>query len=99
MVLADGAGAPLGVHVEAASPAEVTLLPHTLNSLADNVEEAHLQGWPQRLIADRAYDSNVARQLLRECEIFAAFGKAPRVFSIKSGSLPPPERSSVRMVF
>jgi transposase len=67
MVLADGAGAPLGVHVEAASPAEVTLLPHTLNALADNVEEAHLQGWPQRLIADRAYDSNAARQLLEDC--------------------------------
>jgi transposase len=69
LVLADGAGAPLGVHVEAASPAEVTLLPHTLNQLADNVEAAQLSGWPERLIADRGYDSNAARQLLQECEI------------------------------
>ena len=69
MVLADGAGAPLGIYVEAASPAEVTLLPDTLNQLADNVEAADLQGWPQRLIADRGYDSNPARKLLEECEI------------------------------
>jgi IS5 family transposase len=69
MVLADGAGAPLGVYVEAASPAEVTLLPDTLNQLADNVEVADLQGWPERLIADRGYDSNPARKLLEDCEM------------------------------
>ena len=55
--------------MEAASPAEVTLLPDTLNQLADNVEVAELQGWPERLIADRGYDSNPARKLLEECEI------------------------------
>jgi hypothetical protein len=32
MVLVDGAGTPLGAYLDAASPAEVTLLEHTLAS-------------------------------------------------------------------
>jgi len=60
MVLADGAGTPLGVHVDAASPAEVTLLPATVESVP---EEA---GQPERLIADRGYDSNLVRAWLVE---------------------------------
>ena len=62
MVLADGAGAPLGIHVDAASPAEVTLLPATLEQL----DEALLEGQPARLIADKAYDSNKVREQLVE---------------------------------
>ena len=63
MVLADGAGAPLGIHVEKASPAEVKLLEPTLNS----VPVHHRNGRPRRparLIGDRAYDSNPVRALL-----------------------------------
>ncbi|MBI3321590.1 MAG: transposase [Candidatus Omnitrophica bacterium] len=55
MVLADGAGTPLGVHVDAASPAEVSLLPATVESLPPDC------GPPERLIGDRGYDSNAAR--------------------------------------
>jgi transposase len=62
MVLVDGAGAPLGVYVEAASPAEVKLLEPTL----ENFDEAGLPEQPERLIADRAYDSNAAREHLME---------------------------------
>jgi len=62
MVLADGAGSPLGIHVDAASPAEVTLLPATLEQL----DQAQLAGSPERLIANKAYDSNKARQQLVE---------------------------------
>ena len=65
MVLADGAGAPLGIHVEAASPAEVKLLEPTL----ENLDQAQLQGQPERLIADRGYDSNTVRKLLVQREI------------------------------
>jgi transposase len=60
MVLADGAGTPLGVHVEAASPAEVTLVEPTVESVP---EEA---GQPERLIADLGYDSNRLRAWLAE---------------------------------
>ena len=62
MVLADGAGAPLGIHVAAATPAEVKLLEPTI----ENLEEADLPGQPERLIADKGYDSNSVRELLEE---------------------------------
>jgi transposase len=60
MVLADGAGTPLGIHLEKASPAEVRLAVPTLEHCA----EAGLQGAPERLVADRAFDSNAFRKQL-----------------------------------
>jgi IS5 family transposase len=48
--------------VDAAPPAEVTLLPATLAQL----DEAQLTGSPERLIADKAYDSNPVREELVE---------------------------------
>jgi transposase len=66
MVVVDGAGTPLGAHLDAASPAEVTLLERTLATIA--VPRAHRPGRPrqrpERLIADRAYDSNPLRARL-----------------------------------
>src|SRR5215831_13496192 len=66
MVLVDGAGTPLGLHVAAASPAEVTLLDATLETV--RVPRAHRAGRPRqrpaRLIADRGYDSNAVRAAL-----------------------------------
>ena len=49
MVLVDGAGTPLGAYLDAASPAEVTLLEKTPASQP-------IRGKPDRLIADRGYD-------------------------------------------
>jgi len=66
MVLADGAGTPLGIHVEKASPSEVNLLAPPLA----HVQVTRRRGprgrptKPQRLIADRGYDSNAVRALL-----------------------------------
>lgn len=57
MVLADGAGTPVGVGVAAASPAEVTLLEALLETIP-------VPGDPERLIGDRGYDSNHARAVL-----------------------------------
>src|SRR5919206_2847580 len=58
MVLVDGAGTPLGLHMAAASPAEVTLLETTLATV--RVARAHRAGRPRqrpdRLIADRGYE-------------------------------------------
>ena len=71
MVLADGAGLALGVCVEAATPSEVKLLERTL----DSVKVKRRRGKrrrphkPQRLIADRGYDSNPLRALLVKREI------------------------------
>jgi transposase len=66
MVLADGQGTPLGVCVEKASPAEVTLLERTLDSLNMTQRRGRRRPAckPERLIADRGYDSNRARTLL-----------------------------------
>jgi transposase len=65
MVLADGKGTPLGVHVEAASPAEVKLVEATLdNARIPGRKGGRSKRRPMCLIADRAYDSNAARALL-----------------------------------
>jgi transposase len=63
MVLADGAATPLGIHVEQASPAEVTLLEPTLRNGRIGGRRAKRRR-PRRLIADRGYDRNAARALL-----------------------------------
>lgn len=60
MLMVDGRGTPIGLHVQSASPAEVQLLNVTLDSL--DIPGRQVQ--PQRLIADRGYDSNKARQLI-----------------------------------
>ena len=66
MVLADGKGTPLGICVEKATPSQVKLLERTL----DSVKMKRRRGprrrprKPERLIADRGYDSNQARALL-----------------------------------
>ena len=63
MVLADGAGTPLGVHVEAATPSEVRLVEPTLVNGRIGSGRAKRRR-PMRLIADRGYDSNPLRALL-----------------------------------
>jgi transposase len=51
MALADGSGLPLAVHAASASPHEVTLVRETLAS-------GFVGEKPERLIGDRAYDSD-----------------------------------------
>ena len=51
MALADGSGLPLAVHAASASPHEVTLVGETLAS-------SFVGEQPERLIGDRAYDSD-----------------------------------------
>lgn len=59
MVVVDGQGIPLGSRVLEASPAEVTLVEHTLNAVAPKQRRKIT-----RLIADRAYDSDPLRRHL-----------------------------------
>jgi transposase len=68
MVLADGAGTPLGIHVEKASPAEVKLLEPTLKNGRIGNRRAKRRK-PKRLIAARGYDSNAVRVLLVKRDI------------------------------
>ena len=55
MLVTDGHGTPLGTYLDSASPAEVKLLEQTLDEVP---------GTPQRLVADRGYDSNAVRAAL-----------------------------------
>ena len=61
MVLVDGQGTPIGLHLDSASPSEVKLLEPTLKTVRG--------GTPERLIGDRGYDSNAVRTFLRHRHI------------------------------
>jgi len=59
MALADASGLPLAVHAASASPHEVTLVEATLAASCAGEE-------PERLIGDRAYDSDPLDGALEE---------------------------------
>src|SRR4029077_13579765 len=59
MLLVDGRGPPLGVDIASASPAEVKLIEPLLNNRV-------VQRRPDRLIYDRAADSDPLRKRLKE---------------------------------
>jgi transposase len=59
MGIADGHGLPLALRTESASPAEVTLVDKTL-------DECALADVPERLISDKAYDSDPLNQKLMD---------------------------------
>jgi len=56
MAIADSNGLPIAIHATSASPAEVTLVEETL-------EQGLSTNAPERLIGDRAYDTD---RLLKE---------------------------------
>ena len=65
MVVVDGAGVPLGIHVASARPAEVTLIDATLATIrVPRAGAGRPRQTPPRLIADRGYDSDAARERL-----------------------------------
>lgn len=65
MVVADGQGIPLGSKLFSASPAEVTLAEETLNAVqVPRLGAGRPRTRPERLICDRAYDSQRFRERL-----------------------------------
>ena len=65
MVVVDGQGIPLGKHMDSVSPNEVTLLEKTFNTIVvPGKGRGCLRKKPQRLIADKGYDSNPLRSRL-----------------------------------
>lgn len=65
MVLVDGQGTPLGVHLDSASPAEVKLAEATLETVrVGTLGPGRPRTRPERLIADKAYDSDPLRERL-----------------------------------
>jgi len=66
MVLVDGQGLPLGVRLESASPAEVTLAEATLAEVRVPRPKGRPRQKPERVIADRGYDSDPLRERLKK---------------------------------
>jgi transposase len=62
MVLGDGQGVPLGIRLESASPAEITLADATLEEVRVPRRKGRPRQKPKRVIADRGYDSDPLRQ-------------------------------------
>ena len=82
MVVVDGAGVPLGIHLDSAPPAEVRLAEKTLATI--RVPHGSRPGRPRqkpgRVIADKAYDSDPLRQRLarRKIELIAPHRRGRR---------------------
>jgi transposase len=67
MVVVDGQGVPLGGHLGSASPAEVNLLEPTLATIAvPRAGPGRPRRKPERVIADKAYDSDPLRVRLAQ---------------------------------
>lgn len=68
MVVVDGQGVPLGNHLGSASPAEVKLAEITLAAIRvpNPKRKGRPRQNPQRLIADKAYDSDALRRRLHK---------------------------------
>ncbi len=62
MAMVDTNGVPISLHVESASPAEITLLEKT-------VDNRHVPKKPARIIGDKAYDSDAHREKMRDMGI------------------------------
>jgi transposase len=77
MVLADGEGIPLGVRLERASPAEVTLAESTLGEVSVPQPRGRPRQKPERVIADAGYDSDPLRRRLKQrgIELIAPYRK------------------------
>ena len=77
MVLGDGEGVPLGVRLESASPAEVTLADATLAEVRVPRAKGRPRQRPKRVIADRGYDSDPLRERWkrRGIELIAPYRK------------------------
>jgi transposase len=65
MLVVDGHGVPLGFHLDSAKRAEVRLAQQTLDTIKVARARGRPKRRPQKLVADRGYDSNAFRQALR----------------------------------
>jgi transposase len=65
MLVVDGNGLPLGFHLESANVAEVKLAEQTLDTIRVARPRGRPKRRPQKLVADRGYDSGAFRRALR----------------------------------
>lgn len=65
MLVTDGEGTPIGMHLDSATRSEVRLAETTLQSIRVPRRIGRPRTRPSRLVADRAYDSRAFRRYLR----------------------------------
>src|SRR5262249_24553779 len=65
MLVVDGSGLPLGFHLDSATKAEVKLAEQTLDTIRLVRPRGRPKQRPEKLVADRGYDSAAFRQALR----------------------------------
>lgn len=65
MVVVDGKGLPLGFHLDSANTAAVKLAEQTLDTIGVSRSRGRPKRRPEKLVADRAYDSSAFRRTLR----------------------------------
>ena len=65
MMVVDGNGLPLGFHLDGANRAEVRLAEQTLDTIRVARPRGRPKQRPEKLVADRGYDSNAFRRVLR----------------------------------
>jgi transposase len=69
MLVVDGNGLPLGFHLDSANRAEVRLAQQTLDTIRVARPQGRPKQRPQKLVADRGYDSRAFRCTLRRRRI------------------------------
>jgi transposase len=87
-VVVDGEGVPLACHLGSASLAEVKLLEPTLDHLSVEPIGEATTPQPQRLVCDKAYDSDALRQRLqneRGIEVICPHRKNRRRAALQDG--------------
>jgi len=81
MVVTDGHGLPIGLHVASAQPHESTLAEVTLRTIRVPQKRGRPKTRPKELVADKAYDSAAFRRTLRRRGIkptIPTFERRPR---------------------
>jgi transposase len=65
MLVTEGAGVPVGLHLDSAQKAEVKLAQTTLETVRVQPRRGRPRSRPRHLVADKGYDSRSFRQYLR----------------------------------
>jgi transposase len=87
MLVVDSHGTPLGMHLDSANQAEVHLAERTLDSIRVVRRRGRPKKRPDRLVADRGYDSGPFRRALRRRGIRACIPpkRRPKAWKPKRG--------------
>jgi transposase len=65
LLVVDGNGLPLGFHLDRANTAEIRLAKQTLDTISVSRARGRHNRRPEKLVADRGYDSSAFRCVLR----------------------------------